>query len=78
MFDTRQRIVYGAIERVPLWVTLVSKISHLLLGISSAANIIIYSYKVASSLPLSLSLLRGLIFTRPVRMPGALSIPCRV
>merc|ERR1719342_716193 len=38
-------IVYGALRYEPLWGKILIKISHLLLCLSSAVNIIIYSYK---------------------------------
>ena len=43
-----QRIYYGDLAqlKIPLWARIVIKISHLLLGVSSASNIIIYSYQV--------------------------------
>ena len=37
---------YGPIEEDPLWGKIMIKISHLLIALSSALNIIIYSYKV--------------------------------
>ena len=43
-----QRIYCDDLEQltIPLWARIVIKISHLLLGVSSASNIIIYSYQV--------------------------------
>ena len=38
-------ILYGELRYKPLWGRLTIKTSHLLLCVSSAANIIIYSYK---------------------------------
>ena len=46
IYESYQRIVYGQLEHEPLWGRLVIKLSHFLLGISSAVNILIYSYKV--------------------------------
>ena len=37
---------YGPIKDAPLWGKIIIKISHLLITLSSALNIIIYSYKV--------------------------------
>ena len=37
---------YGAMENPPLWGKIIVKFSHLLLTLSSAINILIYSYKV--------------------------------
>ena len=37
---------YGPIKEAPLWGKIIIKISHLLITLSSALNIIIYSYKV--------------------------------
>ena len=37
----------GQLEHEPLWGRLVIKLSHFLLGVSSAVNILIYSYKVS-------------------------------
>ena len=37
---------YGPIEDAPWWGKITIKISHLLITLSSALNIIIYSYKV--------------------------------
>jgi len=45
IYESYQRIVYGQLEHEPLWGRLVIKLSHFLLGISSAVNILIYSYK---------------------------------
>ena len=39
-------IVYGEMKYTPLWGRLVIKLSHILLSLSSALNIGIYSYKV--------------------------------
>lgn len=39
-------IVYGSLRYEPLWGKVLIKLSHLLLCLSSAVNIIIYSYKV--------------------------------
>ena len=39
-------IMYGSLKFEPFWGRLVIKLSHLLLGMSSAVNILIYSYKV--------------------------------
>ena len=39
-------VVYGKMKFTPLWGSIVIKLSHLLLTISSALNIVIYSYKV--------------------------------
>jgi hypothetical protein len=39
-------IAYGKMKFTPLWGSIVIKFSHLLLTISSALNIVIYSYKV--------------------------------
>ena len=41
-------ILYGELRFKPLWGRLTIKLSHLLLCLSSALNIIIYSYKVLS------------------------------
>jgi hypothetical protein len=41
-----QMIAYGKMKFTPLWGSIVIKFSHLLLTISSALNIVIYSYKV--------------------------------
>ena len=37
---------YGSLENPPLWGKIIVKFSHLLLTLSSAINILIYSYKV--------------------------------
>ena len=39
-------LAYGSLLYQPLWGRLVIKCSHTLLAFSSAANILIYSYKV--------------------------------
>ena len=39
-------VLYGKMEREPLWGKIIIKFSHLLLSLSSAINILIYSYKV--------------------------------
>ena len=39
-------ILYGELKTEPLWGRIVIKFSHLLLTLSSALNIAIYSYKV--------------------------------
>ena len=41
-----QRLVYGSLNPEPLWGRLVIKLSHFLLGLGSAMNLLIYSYKV--------------------------------
>ena len=46
MYESYHRLLYGDLEHEPLWGKLVIKVSHLLLGLSSAGNIVIYSYKV--------------------------------
>ena len=38
---------YGAMTNPPFWGKVVIKFSHLLLSLSSAINILIYSYKVS-------------------------------
>ena len=48
---------YGGMKNPPLWGKIVVKFSHLLLTLSSAINIIIYSYKV--SVGLSCSFMHG-------------------
>ena len=40
-------LCYGPIQEGPLWGKIIIKISHLLITLSSALNIIIYSYKVS-------------------------------
>lgn len=45
IYESYQRLVYGDLEHEPLWGRLVIKLSHFLLGLSSAGNILIYSYK---------------------------------
>ena len=40
---------YGPMEKEPLWGKIIIKFSHLLLSLSSAINILIYSYKVGIS-----------------------------
>merc|ERR1719300_1738637 len=45
IYECYQMIVYGALRYEPLWGKILIKISHLLLCLSSAVNIIIYSYK---------------------------------
>ena len=37
---------YGELKEPPAWVMMLVKINHLLLTVNSAANILIYSYKV--------------------------------
>ena len=39
-------LMWGKLMYTPLWGRLVIKLSHLLLTVSSAVNILIYSYKV--------------------------------
>ena len=41
-------VVYGSLMFKPLWAKFFIKLSHLLLCLSSAVNIIIYSYKVCN------------------------------
>ena len=43
-------VVYGSLMFKPLWAKFFIKLSHLLLCLSSAVNIIIYSYKVCTLL----------------------------
>ncbi|XP_023337723.1 FMRFamide receptor [Eurytemora carolleeae] len=45
MLESYQTLVYGDFQSPPGWGNLVIKVSHLLLTFSSAANILIYSYK---------------------------------
>jgi hypothetical protein len=40
---------HGRLKEHPGWVMILVKINHLLLTINSAANIIIYSYKVSNT-----------------------------
>ena len=53
-----QRIYYGDLDQLksPLWARIVIKISHLLLGVSSASNIIIYSYQVIRDLIITITI----------------------
>ena len=55
-----QRIYYGDLAqlKIPLWARIVIKISHLLLGVSSASNIIIYSYQVITDLTITITITR--------------------
>jgi hypothetical protein len=41
-----QMLMWGSLKNEPLWAIIVIKLSHLLLTVSSAVNILIYSYKV--------------------------------
>jgi len=45
IYESYQMIVYGSLRYEPLWGKVLIKLSHLLLCLSSAVNIIIYSYK---------------------------------
>ena len=47
---------YGGMKNPPLWGKIVIKFSHLLLTLSSAINIIIYSYKVDCSMYVNFNL----------------------
>ena len=42
-------LIYGEMNHSPLWGKVIVNINHLLLTISSAVNIIIYSYKVKTA-----------------------------
>jgi len=42
---------WGSLRNKPLWAIIIIKLSHLLLTVSSAVNILIYSYKVQTSSP---------------------------
>ena len=44
--DYFQMVVFGERRHEPAWAMIVIMLSHLLLAISSAINILIYSYKV--------------------------------
>ena len=46
LFDV-QVILWGELLNEPLWGKILIKCSHLLLSVSSALNIVIYSYKVS-------------------------------
>ncbi|XP_023335794.1 FMRFamide receptor isoform X2 [Eurytemora carolleeae] len=45
MYESYQMLMWGSLKYTPLWGRLVIKLSHLLLTVSSAVNILIYSYK---------------------------------
>jgi len=45
IYESYQMLVYGSLKFKPFWCKLLIKFSHLLLGMSSAFNILIYSYK---------------------------------
>ena len=44
--ESYHMLCYGPIKDAPLWGKIIIKISHLLITLSSALNILIYSYKV--------------------------------
>ena len=48
LFESYHMLRYGKLLEDPLWGKIVIKFSHLLLTLSSAVNIIIYSYKVGT------------------------------
>jgi len=45
IYECYQMIVYGSLKYKPLWGRILIKVSHLLLCLSSAVNIVIYYYK---------------------------------
>ena len=47
--ESYHMVRYGPMEKEPLWGKIIIKFSHLLLSLSSAINILIYSYKVGIS-----------------------------
>ena len=54
LYESYHMLRYGKMTTEPLWSKIVIKLSHLLLALSSAVNIIIYSAKVSNCSPLSL------------------------
>jgi hypothetical protein len=44
-------LTWGSLRNKPLWAIIIIKLSHLLLTVSSAVNILIYSYKVQPPSP---------------------------
>jgi len=45
IYEGYELMVYGKHKFTPLWIKLMVNLSHVLLGVSSAVNILIYSYK---------------------------------
>merc|ERR1719483_1001255 len=45
IYESYQMLVYGSLKFKPFWCKVLIKCSHLMLGLSSAVNILIYSYK---------------------------------
>ena len=46
LYESYHMLYYGKMYEEPLWSKIVIKLSHLLLSLSSAGNILIYSAKV--------------------------------
>merc|ERR1711872_98221 len=44
-YESYQMLMWGDLKFTPLWGKVIIQLSHLLLTVSSAVNIIIYSYK---------------------------------
>ena len=51
LYESYHMLRYGKMTTEPLWSKIVIKLSHLLLALSSAVNIIIYSAKVSNYSP---------------------------
>ena len=50
LYESYHMLRYGKMTAEPLWSKIIIKLSHLLLSLSSAVNIIIYSAKVTNYL----------------------------
>ena len=50
LYESYHMLRYGKMTAEPLWSKIIIKLSHLLLSLSSAVNIIIYSAKVTNHL----------------------------